>query len=145
MRGSAAERHLPQPHCTRLYKSVNIKSHLHSTYINEFINRCETWPHVSAEIGRHQVNSRNFVIAYTLNLRPSSARSTLGPFFFLNKNITFIFSSKLFSSCQCEFRQLVCHKSHIYWIGIEPGTPRWEAGDWSPEPRLGPNIAIQFF
>jgi len=38
IRGSAAERHLSQPHCTRLYKSVNIKSNLNSTYINEFIN-----------------------------------------------------------------------------------------------------------
>jgi hypothetical protein len=27
---------------------------------------------------------------------------------------------------QCHF---VHHKSHMDWTGIEPGSPRWEAGD----------------
>ena len=84
--GSDAERHLPQPRCTRLYKSVNIKSHLHSVYINEFFNLRETWPHVSAENGRYQANSRNFVIACALDVRYWSVRSILcppPPFFFL--------------------------------------------------------------
>jgi len=26
------------------------------------------------------------------------------------------------------------HKSHMAWPGIEHGPPRWEAGDWPPEP-----------
>jgi hypothetical protein len=35
---------------------------------------------------------------------------------------------------QCHF---VHHKSHMDWPGIEPGPPRWEAGDWLPEPLHG--------
>jgi len=34
------------------------------------------------------------------------------------------------SQCHC-FHQ----KSHRHWSGIEPETPRWEAGDW-PEQLL---------
>jgi hypothetical protein len=32
----------------------------------------------------------------------------------------------------CRF---IHHKSHMTWPGIEPGTPRWECGDWPPELR----------
>jgi hypothetical protein len=32
---------------------------------------------------------------------------------------------------QCHF---VHHKSHMDWPGIELRSPRWEAGDWPPEP-----------
>ena len=28
----------------------------------------------------------------------------------------------------------VRHKHHMDWPGIEPGSPRWEAGDYPPEP-----------
>jgi hypothetical protein len=35
---------------------------------------------------------------------------------------------------QCHF---VHHKFHIDWPGREPGPPRWEAGDWRPEPWYG--------
>ena len=31
----------------------------------------------------------------------------------------------------------VHHKSHAEWPRIEPGSPRWEAGDTPPEPRHG--------
>jgi hypothetical protein len=35
---------------------------------------------------------------------------------------------------QCDF---VHNKLHMYWPGIEPGPPRWEAGDLPPEPWHG--------
>jgi hypothetical protein len=35
---------------------------------------------------------------------------------------------------QCHF---VHYKSHMDWPGIEHGPPRWEAGDWLPEPWHG--------
>jgi hypothetical protein len=35
---------------------------------------------------------------------------------------------------QCHF---VHHKSHTDWSGIEHETPRWEGGDWPPEPWHG--------
>jgi hypothetical protein len=31
---------------------------------------------------------------------------------------------------QCHF---VYHKSHMSWPGLQPGPPRWEAGDQPPE------------
>ena len=31
----------------------------------------------------------------------------------------------------------VRHKHHMDWPGIEPGSPRWEAGDYPPEPWHG--------
>jgi hypothetical protein len=31
-------------------------------------------------------------------------------------------------------RQFVHHKSHVDGPGIEPGPPRWEAGDLPPKP-----------
>jgi hypothetical protein len=38
---------------------------------------------------------------------------------------------------QCHF---VHHKSHMDWPGREPGPPRWEAGDWRPEPWHVPSL-----
>jgi hypothetical protein len=32
---------------------------------------------------------------------------------------------------QCHF---VHYKSHMDWPGREPGSPQWEASDWTPEP-----------
>jgi hypothetical protein len=38
-----------------------------------------------------------------------------------------------------------CHfahqKSHVTWPGLEPGPPRWEAGDSSPELLNGQNLS----
>jgi hypothetical protein len=41
---------------------------------------------------------------------------------------------------QCHF---VHHKSHMDWPGIEPGLPRWEAGDWPPQPWHGQRIYLR--